>query len=77
MEVGGEVVAENPRADLQEEVGAGGGPTDLLFLDHAPADDLVDGGFGGGAGDGLAAAVAFAVVGLTVRKLSPAAMGVW
>ncbi|MEU4235062.1 hypothetical protein AB0F17_63250 [Nonomuraea sp. NPDC026600] len=59
----GEVVVEDAGADLEEEVGAAWRPAHLLFLDHAAADDVVDGGFGGGAGDGFAAAVAFAVVG--------------
>jgi hypothetical protein len=61
-EVSGEVVVEDSGADLQEQVGATGRPAHLLLLDHAAADDAVDGGLGGGGGDRLATAVPFAVV---------------
>ena len=62
-EVGFEVVVEDAGADLEEEVGAAGCPSHLLFLDHSAADDVVDRGFCGGAGDRFAVAVAFTVVG--------------
>ena len=63
VEVVGELVVEDAGADLQQQVGAAGCPAHLLFLDHAFADDLVDRGLGERGGDGLAGAVAFAVVG--------------
>ena len=54
MEVAGELVVEDPGADLQQQVGAAGCPAHLLFLDHALADHLVDRRLGERGGDGLA-----------------------
>ena len=42
-EVVGQVVVEDPGADLEQQVGAAGGPAHLLALDHALGDHLVDG----------------------------------
>ncbi|GEM_PF-4529459 len=39
VEVVGELVIEDAGADLEQEVGAAGCPTHLLFLYHALADD--------------------------------------
>ncbi len=57
VEVLGEVVVEDPGADLEKQVRAARGASHLLFLDHAFADDLVDGRLGELGGDGLASAV--------------------
>ena len=58
----GELVVEDPGADLQQQVGAAGCPAHLLLFDHALGDDLVDRGLGERGGDGLASTLAFPVV---------------
>ncbi|HXZ70645.1 MAG TPA: hypothetical protein VEH31_07225, partial [Streptosporangiaceae bacterium] len=62
VKVAGELVVQDAGADLEQEVGTGGCPAHLLFLDHALADDLVDRGLGERGGDGLASTAALPVV---------------
>ncbi len=43
VEVVGQLVVEDPGSDLEQQVRTAGRPSHLLPLDHAFADDLVDG----------------------------------
>jgi hypothetical protein len=63
VEVAGELVVEDPGADLKQQVRTAGCQAHLLFFDHAFADDLVDCGLDERVGDGFPGAVAFSVVG--------------
>jgi hypothetical protein len=63
VEIAGELVVEDPGADLKQQVRTAVCPAHLLFFDHAFADDLVDCGLDERGGDGFPGAAAFSVVG--------------
>ena len=60
-------VVQDGDANRQERLNGASVPRHLLLLDHASGQDRIDGRLGEGRRDGLADAVASAVVGQRVR----------